>query len=95
MSPPGRPKGAFQSAQHEVIPASLALSGWRKLAPLRRQFSVQGGFLFAPVIAADEAVAMAIKRTLAETWRTQGWTLLELAWPRDTEAGAEIGRAHV
>ena len=92
MTPPGGPKGAVQSARHEVTPLSLAPSGWRKLAPLRRQFSVQSGFLFAPVIAADEAVAIAIKRTLAETWRAQGWALLELAWPRDTEGGAAPAR---
>ena len=59
---------------------NLSLSGWRKLAPLRRQFSIQGGFLFVPLIVADEALAIAVKRSIAETWRANGWALHELAW---------------
>ena len=72
---------------------SLALSGWRKLAPLRRQFELKGGFLFVPVLVTDEAVAIAAKHSLADAWRARARVWHELAWPTikfDAENPAEF-----
>lgn len=58
---------------------ALAPSGWRKLAPLRRQARLHRGFLFLPVLVADEAVARQAKAALASSWRTHAWAWQEVS----------------
>ncbi len=62
---------------------TLALSGWRKLAPLRKQLEVVKGFLFLPILVEDEAVAVHISATLKEMWRAKAWVWREVAWPTE------------
>jgi tetratricopeptide (TPR) repeat protein len=68
---------------------ALAPSGWRKLAPLRRQARLHRGFLFLPVLVADEAVARQAKAALASSWRTHAWAWQEVSVPWTAENAGE------
>jgi len=68
---------------------ALAPSGWRKLAPLRRQARLHRGFLFFPVLVADEAVARQAKAALASSWRTHAWAWQEVSVPWTAETAGE------
>lgn len=71
---------------------ALAPSGWRKLAPLRRQAKLHRGFLFLPVLVADEAVARQAKAALALAWRTHAWAWQEVSVPWTAGNTGELSR---